>query len=110
VLQLRAGGLVIAVNPLSQAGAIGSAHFRSCPRPACITIREFVAAGGLMSYGAVFDEEVSRLVGLYAPHSQGREPLTFLCSNPPRFDCLTENSKGSRPETMPQLSRLARPR
>jgi putative ABC transport system substrate-binding protein len=65
VLQLRAGGLVIDANPLftdrgERLGALSVRH----RIPAISVSRDFVTAGGLMSYGSSFDDTM-RLVGIY---------------------------------------------
>ncbi len=66
VLQLGAGGLIIAPTPIftgraEQLGAL-SVHYRV---PAIAITRDFVAAGGLMSYGASVTD-MFRVVGVYA--------------------------------------------
>ena len=65
LVQRRAGGLVIGADPFFSAKA------RNSPRLRCAMLcrrsspyREFVAAGGLMSYGASVTD-LYRLVGVY---------------------------------------------
>src|SRR5262245_32591560 len=65
LVQLRAGGLVMANDSffsarLEQVAALASRH----ALPTVFQFREFAAAGGLMSYGADF-EEACRQVGVY---------------------------------------------
>jgi putative tryptophan/tyrosine transport system substrate-binding protein len=66
LIQLRAGGLVIGsgsflIGRQEQLAALAVRH----AVPAVFETREFVAAGGLMSYGASITEAL-RIVGLYA--------------------------------------------
>jgi len=65
VIQLRAGGLVIATSPLftshsSQLAALAARH----AVPAAYKGREFAAAGGLMSYGSDITDSY-RIAGVY---------------------------------------------
>jgi len=65
VLQLRAGGLVIAANPYftsqgEKLGALSVLH----RVPTISVSRDLVAAGGLMSYGSSLNDNL-RLVGVY---------------------------------------------
>jgi ABC-type uncharacterized transport system substrate-binding protein len=65
-LQLRAGGLIISPDPLfggrsEQLGALSVHH----GVPAIGIYRDFVAAGGLMSYGGSGTTDMFRLVGIY---------------------------------------------
>src|SRR5262249_8375070 len=65
VLQLRAGGLVIAANPYftsqgEKLGALSVLH----RVPTISVSRDLVAAGGLMSYGSSLNDNL-RLVGIY---------------------------------------------
>jgi putative ABC transport system substrate-binding protein len=65
VIQLRAGGLVIATSPLftshsSQLAALTARH----AVPAAYKGREFAAAGGLMSYGSDITDSY-RIAGVY---------------------------------------------
>ena len=53
--------------------------------PTIFQFREFVAAGGLMSY-AGSDTDTHRLLGNYtAESSKARSPLICLCSSPPKM-------------------------
>jgi putative ABC transport system substrate-binding protein len=66
LIQLRAGGLVIGASPFlvarqEQLAALAVRH----AVPAVFEYREFVAAGGLMSYGGAINEAY-RLAGVYA--------------------------------------------
>jgi putative ABC transport system substrate-binding protein len=65
VLQLRVGGLVIAAHPLllSRSEMLGALSVRHRV-PAILVNRNFVAAGGLMSYGSNLNDNM-RLVGIY---------------------------------------------
>jgi ABC-type uncharacterized transport system substrate-binding protein len=65
LIQLRAGGLVIAPDPLfiSQSNQLAALTVRHAV-PAVFETREFAAAGGLMSYGASHTDSY-RLTGVY---------------------------------------------
>ena len=74
LIQLRAGGLVIGVGPFfasrqEQLAALTVRH----AVPAISLYREFVAAGGLMSYGAEHYGRIPPGRHLYRPGSQGRQ-------------------------------------
>jgi len=73
LIQLRAGGLVIAPDPLfiSQSNRLAALTVRHSV-PAVFETREFAAAGGLMSYGASHTDSY-RLTGAYTGRAQGRE-------------------------------------
>jgi putative ABC transport system substrate-binding protein len=64
--QLRAGGLVIAADPffISRSRQLGELTVRHAI-PATFYFREFVAAGGLMSYGGSITD-AHRLAGVYS--------------------------------------------
>ena len=60
--------------PFSTTAAISLRRWRRAMRcPRSIRIREFVEAGGLMSYGPATSERISAGRRLCRPHSQGRE-------------------------------------
>ena len=72
LMQLRAGGLVIAGDELfngniEQLAAMTLHH----AVPAIYQPREFAAAGGLMSYGGSFTRNSSSRRNFYRPDSQG---------------------------------------
>jgi putative tryptophan/tyrosine transport system substrate-binding protein len=66
LVQRRAGALMITIDPFftSKSEHLAAMTVRHSV-PAIYVYREFVAAGGLMSYGASYTES-SRLVGIYA--------------------------------------------
>jgi putative ABC transport system substrate-binding protein len=75
LVQLRAGGLVIGGETLftSESEKLASLALRNAV-PAIYQFREFVAAGGLMSYGASL-ADAHRLVGVYTGHVlKGEKP------------------------------------
>jgi putative ABC transport system substrate-binding protein len=78
VLQLRAGGLVITPSPLfgtrgEKLGALSVRH----RIPVIAVNRDFVAVGGLMSYGTSLNDDL-RLVGVYAGRIlKGEKPADF---------------------------------
>ena len=66
LIQLRAGGLVVAADPLfsGRSKTLGELTVRHAI-PAIFHLRDFVAAGGLLSYGAD-TRDAYRLAGIYA--------------------------------------------
>ena len=71
--QLHAGALLIGTDPFFNSRSKQLAAFALQQSiPAIYQYREFVEAGGLMSYGASFTEPL-RLAGLCRAHSQRRE-------------------------------------
>jgi putative ABC transport system substrate-binding protein len=74
LFELRAGALVVAADPyfVSQRDQIASLAIRYAV-PACHEVREFVAAGGLMSYGGDLSDRLSPCWPLYRQSSQRRE-------------------------------------
>ena len=72
--QLQAGGLVISPGALftSRSEYLAALTVRYAV-PAVYDKREFVVAGGLMSYGGNIAEFVSSGWRLHRPHSQGRQ-------------------------------------
>jgi putative ABC transport system substrate-binding protein len=89
VLELRAGGLIIAPSPYfggrqQQLGAL-SFHYRV---PSIAISRNFVAAGGLMSYGASLTD-MFRLVGVYAGRIlNGDKPADLPVMQPTKFELV----------------------
>jgi putative ABC transport system substrate-binding protein len=87
VLQLRAGGLVIGPSPLflsrsEQLGALSIRH----RVPAISDYRDFVAGGGLMTYGTSLDENM-RLVGVYAGRIlKGEKPADLPVVQPTKIE------------------------
>ena len=87
VLQLRAGGLVIWANPYFQSrgeqlGALSVRH----RVPAMLANRDFVAAGGLMSYGSSLYDNL-RLVGLYTGRIlKGDKPADLPVQQPTKVE------------------------
>jgi putative tryptophan/tyrosine transport system substrate-binding protein len=85
--RLGAGGLAISGDPFfnvraEHLGALSLKH----ALPTIYQMREFSAAGGLISYGSSFPEQY-RLAGWRAPipvvSSRARSPPIFPCSSPP---------------------------
>ena len=89
VLQLRAGGLVIWADPNFQSrgeqlGALSVRH----RVPAISIRRDFVAAGGLMSYGSSVNDNL-RLVGVYTGRIlKGEKPADLPVQQPTKVELL----------------------
>jgi len=85
LVQLRAGGLVIGGDAFfnRQIEQLAALALRNAV-PTIYQFPEFVAAGGLMSYGAS-QTDMYRQVGVYTgAFSKARGPPTCRCSSPPR--------------------------
>jgi putative ABC transport system substrate-binding protein len=89
--QLQAGGLVIATDSyfLSRPAQLGARVLRQRV-PAIFVSREFAAAGGLMSYGAVGNlSEEFRLLGVYAGRIlKGEKPGDLPVQQATRFELI----------------------
>ena len=110
LVQLRAGGLVIGPMHFSPAGANSSPHWRfatRCRRSS--NIREFAAAGGLMSYGGSLADAYRLSRRLHWPHSQGREARRPAgpAGHQIRADHQPQDRQGARPH---RAADAARPR
>jgi len=82
LIQLRAGGLVVAADPLfsGRSKTLGELTVRHAI-PAIFHLRDFVAAGGLLSYGAD-TRDAYRLAGIYAGRIlKGEKPANLPSSN-----------------------------
>jgi putative ABC transport system substrate-binding protein len=87
VAELRAGGLVIAADVYfsSQAGQLATLSIRDGV-PAIYPFREFIAAGGLISYGGSLTE-AHRQVGLYVGRIlKGEKPTDLPVVQPTKFE------------------------
>jgi putative tryptophan/tyrosine transport system substrate-binding protein len=106
--QLRADALVIGPYlffnaRMKQLGALSLRH----AVPAIFTYRPFVAAGGLISYGAN-ETETYRLVGIYTGKIlKGEKPAECRCNGLPRSSCSSISKQGARPD---RAAFAARPR
>jgi putative ABC transport system substrate-binding protein len=97
--QLRAGALVISVDPFfasrsEQLAALALSH----AIPTIFLDREFVAAGGLLSYGGN-SSDMYRIAGVYTgPDSQGREARRSAgpASHENRADHKPQDRQGAR--------------
>ena len=81
------GALLVGADPffLSRREQAGEARGPLCDSRDLLT-REFVAAGGLMSYGAESRRRVSAGRRLCRPCSQGRKPADLPVVQPTKFD------------------------
>ena len=90
VAQLRAGALVIGASVFfnsrsEQLAALAVRH----AVPAIYQLREFAAAGGLMTYGGSLPDRSRPSRRLYRSHPQGREAFRSAgCSSPPKFELI----------------------
>jgi putative tryptophan/tyrosine transport system substrate-binding protein len=109
--QLRAGGLVIIADPFLQSrseqlAALALRH----ALPAIAQLREFVAAGGAMSYGGSIREQLRPGRPLHRPDSQGRE--TGRPAGPAvhqsRADHQPQDRQGARPHRPARAGRQRR--
>jgi ABC-type uncharacterized transport system substrate-binding protein len=89
LVQLRAGGLVIGADPFfinrsEQLAALALRH----AVPTIFQLREFVAAGGLMSYGGR-DTDAFRLMGLYTGRIlKGEKPADLPVQQITKIDLI----------------------
>src|SRR5215471_3092042 len=87
LVRSQVGGLVINADPFlqSQSERLGSLAFHH-KLPAIAQLREFVAAGGLMGYGASISDQL-RQVGVYAGRIlKGENPADLPVQQPAKFD------------------------
>ena len=87
LVRSQVGGLVINADPFlqSQSERLGSLAFRY-RLPAIAQLREFVAAGGLMGYGASISDQL-RQVGVYAGRIlKGENPADLPVQQPTKFE------------------------
>ena len=92
-VQLQAGGLLLGSEPLFsgrghsvQLGVLAARH----ALPAIAEVREFVAAGGLMSYGISFAAGY-RLVGVYIGRVlEGEKPSDLPVEQSTRLELIPE--------------------
>ena len=88
IVQLRAGALVIGVDTFfnSQSARLAELALRHAI-PAMYQYREFVAAGGLISYGGSITDAY-RVAGTYVGRIlKEKNPPSFRFSSPPRPSC-----------------------
>src|SRR5947208_14074228 len=96
--QLRVAALVIgSADPLfgSHAAQLGALALRHSV-PAIYFLREFAAAGGLMSYGGSITETYRLPVSTPGAFSGARSPLTCRCSRPRRSSCTLTSRRPRR--------------
>jgi putative tryptophan/tyrosine transport system substrate-binding protein len=87
--QLRPGGLVIGADPFLQSRSeqLASLALRHA-LPAIAQLRDFVAAGGLMSYGASITDQL-RQVGVYAGRIlKGEKPADLPVQQSTKVDLI----------------------
>jgi putative ABC transport system substrate-binding protein len=106
IVGAAARGLVVASDPffLSRRDRLVSAVARRAV-PAIYQFREFVAAGGLVSYGANLADGY-RLVGLYAGRIiRGEKPADLPVVQPSKFELVINltTAKALRLEVPPML-------
>ena len=85
LIQLGAGGLVIGSDPFFTSRSRTARRADAPPRGARgLSVREFAAAGGLMSYGAALRIRTAKLASIPAEFSRARSPPTCRCSSRPK--------------------------
>jgi putative tryptophan/tyrosine transport system substrate-binding protein len=89
IAQVRAGGLVINADPFLQSRSeqLASLALRHA-LPAIAQLREFVAAGGSMSYAGSIREQL-RQVGIYTGRIlKGEKPADLSAQGPTKFELV----------------------
>ena len=97
LVQLRAGALLFIADGSSATGANNSPHWRPATMPAIYAYREFVTAGGLMSYGSSIPSV--RQAGVYTGRIlKGEKPADLPVQQPTiRVRHQPEDRQGARP-------------
>jgi hypothetical protein len=108
-LKGRAEPLWVAADPLLNTNRVRiNALAQGARLPTIYVAREYVEAGGLMSYGASFPDLYRRAADYADRILRGQNPSDIPVEQPTRFDFQPDDSEGGWPRNPPDAARPRR--